>query len=506
MKLKSYFFLTLCFLTVLLFVLYSASTNSHFNEWTAVKIYPSIALANGFDLYQTKTGPYLLTQYGPGSPIFYLPTILGQSPQSVINIASCFCFIVLLLIGWALFGRRPNGVPSIVSLYLGFCWLFILFLDKTTHTLFQIHHDLPVLAYLALGSCILLMKSNSYNFIKLLLGNLFLWMAFWSKIVALPWLILPFIFKYIFPKNSLSPLDLSWSCIFCAVLGSGFFSFFFFASLFGIGDMWFHLFQSTNSYPWRECLSLLGSTGERLIPNDFFSKIYALFRISTLYLSDYWLLTISSGLILIHQLRKKEDQVVVWLVTSYFIVLPFCLASLAKFGGVANSLVFAHAPAYAALLIQVSRFINISVNSNRLKVFTAFLITLVPTFGAIRTAKAILKDPSQSPQQIAYEYLLENPDNPIFFALAPLPNYLATGKIWDSGEALSYSTMMTPNALPANAGIEGPLEMPFIAFGHPPYSRSFFSEKFDLVPDVESPKLNGWLIYRIIPKAVLKNQ
>ena len=45
--------------------------------------------------------------------------------------------------------------------------------------------------------------------------------------------------------------------------------------------------------------------------------------------------------------------------------------------------------------------------------------------------------------------------------------------------------MMTPNALPANAGIEGPLKMPFIAFGHPPI-RDCFSEKFDLVLDVES--------------------
>ena len=65
--------------------------------------------------------------------------------------------------------------------------------------------------------------------------------------------------------------------------------------------------------------------------------------------------------------------------------------------------------------------------------------------------------------------------------------------------------MMTPNALPANAGIEGPLEcLSLLLVIHP--IRDCFSEKFDLVPDVESPKLTGWLIYRISPKAVLKNE
>ena len=166
------------------------------------------------------------------------------------------CFIVLLLIGWALFGRGPIGVPSIVSLYLGFCWLFILFLDKTTHTLFQIHHDLPVLAYLALGSCILLRKSSSYNFIKLLIGTLFLWMAFWSKIVALPWLILPFIFKYTFTQKFAISLRFILVLYFLCRSRKWFLFFFLFCLSFGIGDMWFHLFQSTNSYPWRECLSL----------------------------------------------------------------------------------------------------------------------------------------------------------------------------------------------------------------------------------------------------------
>ena len=106
-----------------------------------------------------------ITQYGPGSPIFYLPAILGQSPQSVINIASCFCFIVLLLVD------GPYSVEGLLAYLLLFLYILVFagcsyFLDKATHTLFQIHHDLPVLAYLALGSWFLLRKSSSYNFYK----------------------------------------------------------------------------------------------------------------------------------------------------------------------------------------------------------------------------------------------------------------------------------------------------------------------------------------------------
>ena len=165
---------------------------------------------------------------------------------------------------------------------------------------------------------------------------------------------------------------------------------------------------------------------------------------------------------------------------------------------------FAHAPAYAAILLQGARILDALNFSEWAKVSIAFLITIAPASGSFRTAKAILKDPSQSPLQKAYEYLLENPTKPVYFALAPLPNYLATGKIWDSGEALTYSTMMTVDSLPPNAGTQGPLEMTFIAFGNPPYSKSFFSKKFDLVIDDETPTLSGWSIYRAIPKAYLQ--
>ena len=494
---------TLLLSTILLFIFFASSTHSHFNEWTVAKLFPSIALWNGFDLYQTSKGPYILTAYGPGSPIFYILSALGSSPESVISIASVIGSISLIFISICCFYNPQTKSPSSTSIFFGFCWLFILFLDKTTHSFFQIHHDLPIILYFTLSSFLILRKSNSYNFIKLFIAFLFLWMAFWTKIVSLPWLVLPFIVKIV-SNQSGSLLSLSWDKFLYAFLGSGCALLLSFGLLFGFEDIFFHLFQATNSYSFRECLSLWGGQNEHLIPNEYTAKIDALFRLSILYANEYWILLLTNCFILFHQLRLKDNILLALLSISYFLVLPFCLAALAKFGGVENSLALAHAPAYAALLLQAARILDILNFSEWFKVSMAFLFTIAPALGSFRTAKAILKDPSQSPQQLAYEYLLEYPNKPVFFALAPLPNYLANGRIWDSGEALTYSTMMKPNALPANAGINGPLEMSYIAFGHPPYSKSFFSKKFNLVTDDETPKLSGWSIYRAIPKADLK--
>jgi hypothetical protein len=487
------------------YVFYLSSTNAHHYEWTAVKIYPSIALANGFDLYQTTSSPYLLTMYGPGSPIFYLFSSFGSTPETCFFIASFLNIAVLLLLGWSLFGNNRSDRISCISLCFGFTWLFVLFLDKTTHTLFRIHHDLPVFAYLFIGSFCLLRKSSSYQTLALWVGSLFLWLAFWTKIVALPWLFLPFVFKFIQQRNSIPKPTKSWSGILIAIVGTGCLSFFFFSSLFGATDLWFHLFESTNSYPWRESLTLFGSTQEKFVPNEFSAKISVLLRIVLLYFIEYWWITLSCMLIWLYQLKKRRGLILLWLVACYFMVLPACLSSLAKFGGVENSLVFAHAPAYAALLLQVGKIIDKLVSSEVLKISIAFVIALLPAMGSIRIAKAIWKDTSQSPQQLAYEYLVENPEDPVYFALSPLPNYLANGKIWDSGEALTYSTMMTPDALPSQAGMEGPLEIPLVAFGSTPYSKSFFEKKFNLVPVVSPPKLKDWSLYRATPKSIHNN-
>ena len=120
---------------------------------------------------------------------------------------------------------------------------------------------LPVFAYLLLGSIFLLGKKPTNAIYRLWLGSFFLWMACWTKIVALPWLLLPFLLLLISKKRS----EKSWLSTGLALIGTGLISFLFFAAFFGSSDLWFHLFESTNSYPWRSCNSLFGE-GEIALP------------------------------------------------------------------------------------------------------------------------------------------------------------------------------------------------------------------------------------------------
>jgi hypothetical protein len=477
-------------------VLLSHGTHAHYDIWIAPKIYPALALSNAVDLFQQEAGPFILTIYGPASPFFYLPASLGNSPTQCIWIAYGLNLIVLGGCFYCIFckGRDKNRFSP--KLCLGFGLIFLLANNKTTHSLFQIHHDLPVFAYLLLSSFFLLGKSPANPNYRLWIGNLFLWMAFWTKIVALPWLLLPFLQILFTEKQSVK----FWFKTLLALIGTGLLSFLFFASLFDAKDLWFHLFESTNSYPWRTCNSLFGEGEEAMVTHDFLSKVVILLRIMLLYVVEYWWLVLSCCLLGIHNFKSKEDRITLWLVMCYFLALPTCLSALAKFGGVENSLVFAHTPAFAALFLQASKLIERMVPSESAKICISFMIAIIPALAEIRVAKAIWKDPSQSPLQLGYEYLLENPDQPVYFALAPLPNYLATGKIWSSGEALTYTIMMKNGALPEDAGMDGPKEIPLVAFGSPPYSKTFFQKKFHLDPVSSPDKLKSWSIFRATPK------
>jgi hypothetical protein len=478
------------------YVFYCFGTHAHFDPWAGAKIYPSLALANGIDLYQQKTGPFILTIYGPGSSLFYLPVSLGKTPEQCMWIAYFMNLSVLIVCIYGIFLKGTKQPNISTSLFIAFGMVLLLTIDQTTQILFKIHHDIPVIAYLGVATYFILGKYPTNQNFRIWFGTLFIWLAFWTKIVALPWLILPILFRFTLVNTKYE----IWSKAILPTIGTGLISFATFSLLFGVNDLWFHLFESTNSYPWRSCNSLFGDSEEALVANDILTKLGILFRIMLLYVLEYWWLVLASVLILFSNFHKQEEKVLIWLVGCYFLVLPTCLSALAKFGGVANSMVFAHAPAFAAIFLQISKVIEKKISSKSAKLILTFTIFVFPAMGGFRIANAILKDSSLSPQQLGYEYLLENPNNPVFFALTPLPNYLATGKIWDSGESLTYSTMMVPDALPIDAGMNGPREIKTLAFGMPPYSITYFRKKFHLEPVSAPSKLNSWYLYRASPK------
>lgn len=493
-KLKRYFSLSIfVFLHLLYFTIqYGISTDNHYNEWTAAKLYPALALSEGYDLYECDAAPVLLTQYGPGSPLFYLPSCFGSSPKLSIWIACSLNIFSILTMMWFIFGNRGDSFQNIISICVGFTFIFILIVERTTYSIFQIHHDLPVLVYLFIGSFFLLSKSSSRKYAYQTLGYFFIWIAVWTKIVALPWILLPIIHTLMYKEFYNHK---TWSTTIYSLLGTGALCMVVFSILFGFNDIWFHLFESTNTYPWRDAKSLFGNNSESLVSNNFLSKIVVLLKIFFFYFLDYWWLIISCLLIILQNFSNKGNPVLSWLILIYFLSLPTCLAALSKFGGVDNSLVFAHVPAFAAIFLKITNFLKKLVLSNFLKFTIVMTLTLIAAINSFRIASSLWKDTSKSPNQLAYEYLIKNPKKPVFFALAPLPNFFSTGKISSAGEALTYTTMMSQDSLPKNAGLDFMQDTNLIAFGNPPYSRSYFDRKLNLTKIVSPVGLEDWNVY-----------
>jgi hypothetical protein len=48
--------------------------------------------------------------------------------------------------------------------------------------------------------------------------------------------------------------------------------------------------------------------------------------------------------------------------------------------------------------------------------------------------------------------------------------------------------------------MDGPKEIPLVAFGSPPYSITFFDKKFHLDPVSSPAKLRDWSLFRATPK------
>ena len=473
---------------------YFLGSFNHFDPWTGAKLYPSFATLNFTDLYNQTCAPFILTVYGPCASFFYLPATLGNDPESSMWIAYSLNILTLVVFTCSIFVFLPKKLCLIYQ-FGAISFLFFLTFEKTTISLFQIHYDLPALFFFFLF--LLLLKKTKRSNLTIFLCLSFLWLTVWTKITALPWLLLPIILK-IFRSydDSLINKFSATKIIFYQSL-SGILILLIFGFLYGFNDLYFHLIETTNNYPWRECTSLFGSNHEMVLNDDISSKLFSLFSLTFSYLEEYWWMFCSCLGIIFYQLRRREDSTVLtWLSLSYFLVLPTCLSALAKFGGVENSLVFAHFFGLLSIFLQASLLIDKNISSPFSKKIIMGLSLILFSTISLRHSVTCLRNTSNSPQQLAYEFSLLNPDIPIFFPMSPQINYLTNNKIYDSGEALTYATMMKQDSLPENAGLDFMQHTDLIAFGNPPYSRSYFYRKLNLTKIVSPGGLEDWNIYK----------
>lgn len=466
---------------------------NHFDPWTGAKLYPSFATLNFTDLYNQIKAPFILTVYGPSASFFYLPATLGYDPESCMWIALSLNVSILLIFTFTIF-LSLSKKSSIIYQFGSISFLLFITMEKTTKSLFQIHYDLPTLFFFFLFY-LLLKKTKSPN-LTLFLCLCFLWLTVWTKITALPWLLLPLVLRFLPCKNGSLISAISATKILLYQSLSGILILLIFGFSYGFKDLYFHLIESTSVYPWRECSSLFGSNHEIVLNHDISSKLLSIVHLTFFYLKEYWWMFFSCLGIMIYQLRSsRKCTVVVWLSLSYFLVLPTCLSALAKFGGVENSLVFAHFFGLISIFTQLTLFIDKHISTFLSNKIIMGLFLIIFSIITLRNSITCFRDTSDSPQQLAYEYSVSNPQIPIYFPMAPHINYLTNNEIYDAGEALTYTTMMSQDSLPQNAGLDFMQHTNLIAFGNPPYSRSYFDRKLNLTKIISPEGLEEWNIY-----------
>jgi hypothetical protein len=399
----------------------------HHDEWVGRGLYPGLALANGFDLYEPRSGPHV-TLYGWGNAIFYSPAFIGNNPVQVIWIAfflNLLAFSVpLTYLASKCYSQIKLGLHSktlllIISILAIFA---ICGFGATTEGIYRIHADISAYFYILVSVCLFLKYMECRKYIILYLTSLFLILALWTKITVLPAIFFPVIILFCI-KNF---RDLLLYIIFA--LASFLLTLGISSLAFGFDDLITILFDHIAPSLWSDRSSLFDGSNAILVDMSYLEATPLLFRFFVMYLADFWYLFIPCIVIFISSLKLifYEDRFFLILTSLYFLLLPPCLAALAHSGGVENSLFFTNVTACICVILFFStstlRAINSKVQHSLIFAFLTLLL-LLPT---LRESLGSKKDPKQGHHQIAYDYLVEGNED-VYFGWFPISHLLYSG-------------------------------------------------------------------------------
>lgn len=485
------YFSSVILMLVTTYIIIKFGYHCHWDEWTGRGLYPGIAMANGIDIHDLKTSP-LITGYGAGMALFYTPAAIANNPITSIWIAYTLNISAILFVFLKVKSSiRHKGKTSLLLLYLLLIILFLLSAtDPTLHYIFKIHADLPALFFL-IYSIILYKSMLSKNRFQITWFIGFLWaLSFWSKITILPSL---FLFLIMPLLNRQLKVTLINSVV---IFISGFTIFCILGLLYDFDDILFFTFQSSGTFGWADRdMSLMIGNGK--IVSNLSDKIITLLKIVGLYSSDYWHYLIAAFALICLAIRNKTYHSQVFPLT-YFLLLPGCLAALAKWGGIANSLIFCNFMALAIVFELV--FLFYKNNSKIKKVFfltTLTLVCLVLAISPIRLAKSISTNLEESPNNQAFRYL-EDGNEEIYFGWYPISHYFSEGKFYSSLSLPTYMAISTPEKCYFNEG-HLPKNSKYVALlKKAPYGGTAIKKyigDIEKTEDIEA--LSLWSIFRI---------
>lgn len=472
----------------------------HFEEWTGRGLYPAVAFVHGFDLYERTTGP-LVTLYGFGAALFYSPVILAQNPNTAIWIAY-FCnllglifplgFIIKKLI--AANFEKGNNFWLYPAVFLTLVILiFTLQLEPTTLGTLKIHADTPAISFILLGLVSFIKFQDSNRKIFLFCSSLFLSLSAWAKLPALPALVTPFILL-LFNKdyrNCLIYISFTASC-FAFVAGFVFLKY-------GFEDVWYYLYQFPSESSWSYRNNLFNGKNAILMKHGYFEGIPLIFRFFVMYLQDFWYIFISILLIIAIAFKKHGIEKTIFLSVSLMalVLLPTCLAHLARFGAVENALIFTNFFGIICILLLIFSILqNISLKLNFLIIFS--FIILLPIFRICRSLPTSTKG---APHQQAFDYLMAGKSD-VYFGWYPISHVLHSGKNITCIEVPTWVGMNKPKSI--NFDMKHiPHKVKYLATGMTGYGSTVLKQYLGELEEVDRPpELSGWRLYEIKDKAL----
>jgi hypothetical protein len=490
-KLLIFLFLIACF-----YCLRSLGHACHFEEWTGRGLYPGLAFAKGFDLYETQKGP-LVTLYGFGMALFYSLTGFVSHPTTAITIGYLMNVLGLTLplyfISRKLSQGRENSKLDSISLPLisAFLVLFCLLLEKTTTGVLKIHADTPALSFILIGLCFFQHyeseKSNKFLFLTALSLSL----AVWSKLPTLPALFFPLVYLLLNRR-----IKESFTFILLASLTFLGLSALIFLS-YGFDDVYYYIIQFPSGSMWSYRNELFDGSNALLKRHSYLEGIPLLFRFFIMYLAEYWYFIFSNFVLFLLSFRVNTQLKLIFRCVPLIAVLtlPTCLAHLARFGAVENALIFTNSFSVLGIVLLTIYLIQYSMPKelSKIIIFSISCLVLLPS---IRTAKGLPNSTENAPHQQSFNYL-ESGKTDVYFGWYPISHILYSGKNFTSIEVPTWVGMNQPDKIKFDLS-HIPKGAKFLATSPTGYGGTMLKQYIGDLKEVPAPKeLSSWRLYAI---------
>ena len=488
--------LSIAVLSISVYCLWKFGINTYFQEWTGRGLYPALAFAKGFDLYETQNGP-LVTMYGFGMAFFYALASFASHPNTAINIAYLTnltgLMVPIYFLSTKLYLDRKYLKLESVSLPLIFAFLvlFCLQLEKTTSGVLKIHADTPALSFILIGLCFF----QHYEFKKskkfLFLTSLSLTLAVWSKLPTLPALFFPLIYLFLDRR-----LKESFNFIIHASLTFIGLSALIFL-VYGFDDVYYYIIQFPSGSMWSYRNDLFDGSSALFKRQSYLEGIPLLFRFFVMYLAEYWYLVFSNLVLFLLSYNVNSRLKLIFRCVPLIAVLtlPTCLAHLARFGAVENALIFTNGFSIIGIVLFIIYLVLKSTSkklSNILIIWMLFLI-LLPVF---RTARGLPSSTENSPHQQSFDYL-KSGKNDVYFGWYPISHILYSGDNYSSIEVPTWVGMNQPEKITFDLS-HIPEGAKYLATCHVGYGGHVLKHYLGELKEVPAPiELSNWRLFEI---------